>query len=95
MAADDEAPGAIPDEAIDRAILCLCRARGRAKTICPSEAARALVSDEAGWRALMGRVRKRAAALAGAGEIECLQKGERVDELWARGPIRLRLRGCS
>lgn len=93
MVADDETPGAIPDAAIDRAILFLCR--GRAKTICPSEVARALVSDEPSWRALMRRVRKRAAALAGAGEIECLQKGERVDALAARGPIRLRLRGRS
>jgi hypothetical protein len=93
VSANDETPGAIPDEAIDRAILCLCRARGRAKTICPSEVARALVSDEPGWRALMGRMRKRAAALAGTGEIECLQKGKPADALAARGPIRLRAKG--
>ena len=54
------------------------------KTICPSEAARALASD---WRPLMPRIRAVAATLPG---IEASQGGTVVDAVAARGPIRLR-----
>jgi hypothetical protein len=56
-------------------------------TICPSEAARAVGGDD--WRDLMPAAREAAARLADRGEIEVTQRGERVDALAARGPIRL------
>jgi hypothetical protein len=65
------------------------RAEGR--TICPSEAARALGGDEA-FRPLMPLVRDAARAMVAAGEIDVTQGGEVVDIDAARGPIRLRRR---
>lgn len=76
------------DEAIRAAILTLALERGRAKTLCPSEAARALSPD---WRVLMGDVRRVAATMASAGELSVTQKGREVDAGTARGPIRLGL----
>lgn len=71
---------------IRAAILDLAIARGRGKSICPSEVAKALAKD---WRALMPLVRSVA---AGMPEIVATQSGVEVDPLTARGPIRLRLR---
>ena len=77
------------DAAIANALLDLALRRGRDKTFCPSEAARALSPD---WRPLMPHVRRVA---AGMEEVEATQKGEPVDPLTARGPIRLRLKPLS
>jgi hypothetical protein len=71
---------------IRAAILDLAIARGRGKSICPSEVAKVLAKD---WRALMPLVRSVA---AGMPEIVATQSGVEVDPLTARGPIRLRLR---
>ncbi|MFO1201011.1 MAG: DUF3253 domain-containing protein [Tabrizicola sp.] len=68
------------------AILDLALERGRRKSLCPSEVAKALESD---WRALMPEVRAVAAAMP---EIVATQAGVEVDPVTARGPIRLRLR---
>lgn len=89
MASDQGQGGdARPDDAAIRAeILIHAIRRGRDKTFCPSEAARALSPD---WRALMADIRRVA---AGMPEVEATQKGAPVDPLTARGPIRLRLRG--
>lgn len=58
------------------------------RTICPSDAARVVGGDR--WRALMDEAREVAYALAGAGELQVLQKGEPVpDPRAARGPVRL------
>jgi hypothetical protein len=65
-------------------------ARGPGRTICPSEVARSLMGDE-DFRPLMPHVREAAAELAGRGEIAVTQRGEPVDALAARGPIRLGL----
>ena len=73
---------------IARAIRVLVGARAP-KTICPSEVARALESDEEAWRALMPAVREVAAGMA---DIVATQKGVPVDPVTARGPIRLALR---
>jgi len=73
----------------ERAILDLLARRDAGKTICPSEAARALGGDD-GFRPLMGVVREAAGALADQGSIEVVQKGRPVDLGAARGPIRLR-----
>ncbi|MEM8665775.1 MAG: DUF3253 domain-containing protein [Pseudomonadota bacterium] len=80
---DAPAPDAIVAE-----ILSQVHARAP-KTVCPSEIARALASEEAAWRALMPQVRTHAATLAAAGRLRVTQKGRAVDALTARGPIRL------
>jgi hypothetical protein len=71
------------DAQIAAAIRALTAARAP-RTICPSEAARALAAD---LRPLMPRIRAIAAALP---EIEATQKDTRIDPVTARGPIRLR-----
>ncbi len=74
----------------ERAILDLLAQRDEGKTICPSEAARALGGDD-GFRPHMPLVRDAAAHLVALGELEVTQSGEVVDPAAARGPIRLRL----
>jgi Protein of unknown function (DUF3253) len=73
-------------------ILRMVRERGPAKTICPSDAARAVGGD--GWRELMDSARDAARELARAGDVEITQEGEVLDPnaTW-RGPIRIRARG--
>ncbi len=73
-------------ERVRAAILDLALQRGRAKSLCPSEVAKALAED---WRPLMPDVRAVAAAMP---EIVATQGGVEVDPVTARGPIRLRLR---
>jgi len=72
------------------AILDLARERGPSKTICPSDAARAVGGD--GWRDLMDDARDVARELARAGDVEISQKGTVLDpdQPW-RGPIRIRI----
>lgn len=77
--------------ALRAAILEIARARGTEKTLCPSEAARAVVVETDDWRALMPETRTAALSLAAEGAIEITQKGRPVDGTTARGPIRLRL----
>jgi hypothetical protein len=76
--------------ATERAILDLLAARGPGKTICPSDAARALGGDD-GFRPLMPLVRQAAQTLVAAGRLEVTQRGRPVDIRTARGAIRLRL----
>jgi hypothetical protein len=73
----------------ERAILDLLARRDPGKTICPSDAARALGGDE-GFRELMPVVRDAARALVAEGRIVVTQRGEPVDLDSARGAIRLR-----
>jgi hypothetical protein len=71
----------------ERAIAALLERRGPGRTICPSEAARALADD---FRPLMDDVRRVADAMD---DVEITQKGRVVEDLdAARGPIRLRLK---
>jgi hypothetical protein len=74
----------------EQAILGLLAQRDEGRTICPSEAARALGGDD-GFRPLMPLVRDAAAHLVRRGELEVTQSGNVVDPSGARGPIRLRL----
>lgn len=74
---------------IEATILRLVAARGPGRTVCPSEIARALAPDEAGWRALMPRVREVAARLRADGRLRVTQQGRDVDPEQAAGPIRL------
>lgn len=73
----------------EEAILALAAARGADKSICPSEAARAL--DAEGWRRLMPAVRAAAVDLAKAGRIVILRKGKPVDPEAFKGVYRLAL----
>jgi hypothetical protein len=75
------------------AILELLERRGPGKTICPSDAARAVAATD--FRPLMDTARAAAAELVADGEIEVTQHGEVVDIAQARGPIRLRRRRGS
>jgi hypothetical protein len=69
----------------------LLRQRASDASICPSDVARALASDEPGWRALMPSIRDTAAALARSECIVITQGKERVDPAdLDHGPIRLR-----
>lgn len=71
------------------AILALARERGPAKTICPSDAARAVGGPQ--WRDLMDDARTEARELARCGDVEISQRGEVLDPdaPW-RGPVRIR-----
>jgi len=73
------------------AILTLARERAPSKTICPSDAARAVGGDR--WRDLMDPAREIARDLAKAGEVDIEQRGEVIDaDAEWRGPIRIRAR---
>ena len=72
------------DKEIADVLLDLAHQRGVGKTFCPSEAAR-LLSDD--WRPLMPDVRRVAADVA----LRATQKGDTVDPVTAKGPIRLGL----
>lgn len=76
---------------IEAAILELLSRRAPGRTICPSEAARAVFGDE-DFRTQMDRTREVAFSLADAGRLVVTQRGEVVDGRGARGPIRLRSR---
>lgn len=71
-----------------KAILTLTAARAP-KTICPSDAARAV--DAQNWRGLMEATRDVARELARAGDVVITQKGEVLDPDadWG-GPVRIR-----
>ena len=77
------------DRALEASILDLLATRSRTSTICPSEAARAVGSDD-GWRELMEPARRAARRLVAAGEVEVTQGGRVVDPSTAKGPIRIR-----
>ncbi len=82
-------PHPIPPTAeIEATILVLTAQRGPAKSICPSEVARALRPN---WQSLLTEVRRVACRLAVAGQIEILRKGQAVEPLGVKGVIRLRL----
>jgi hypothetical protein len=77
------------EQRLRTAILELARDRGPAKTICPSDAARAVGGDD--WRDLMAQARDIARDLARRGEVEISQKGTVLDpDADWRGPIRIR-----
>jgi hypothetical protein len=79
-------------DAIEAAILELATARGAGKTICPSEAARAIGGDHPdGWGPLMQPVRKVAVRLMKQGRIVITRKGRPVDPDGFRGVYRLSL----
>jgi len=86
-------PGAT-DAALEATILSLLGERGPNKTICPSEAAKAVGGKESrrDWEGLMEAARAAARRLVATGKIIITQHGHIVDPSTAKGPIRLRLR---
>ncbi len=77
---------------LEQHLLKLLDQRDGDSSICPSDVARSLQpDDEAGWRALMPRIREVAIALARLDRIE-ITRGSTVLKLDAidGGPIRLR-----
>lgn len=77
------------DRQLEESILGLLAQRGRDKTICPSDAARAVGTDDT-WRDLMEPARRAARRLVDRGEVEITQAGHVVDPSTAKGPIRIR-----
>lgn len=73
-------------------VLRLCAERGADRSICPTEAARALAGDapDADWRRRLPEVRAAAVALARAGRLDILRKGKPIAPDEVRGVIRLR-----
>lgn len=84
-----EGAGNLDVNRLRTAILGLLSQRDPGKTICPSDAARAVAG--ASFRPLMPAARDAAAQLVREGVLEVTQGGDPVDPSTARGPIRLRL----
>jgi hypothetical protein len=78
---------------IEDAIFAVLAEREPGKTICPSEAARAVWSGEEaeGWRGLMPQVRATAVGLARAGRLVITRKGRPADPNSFKGVYRLKL----
>jgi Protein of unknown function (DUF3253) len=77
---------------LESTILALVAARGPDRTICPSEAARALGGDHPdGWGPLMQPLRRTAVRLAKEGRLIITRKGRIVDPDDFRGVYRLGL----
>jgi hypothetical protein len=77
---------------LEETILGLVASRGPDKTICPSEAARAVGGDHPdGWGPLMQPIRRIAVRLAHEGRIIITRKGRIVDPDDFRGVYRLGL----
>ncbi len=76
---------------LETAIFDLLALRDVGKTICPSEAARAV--DPVGWRRLMPQVRATAVGLAREGRLEITRHGKAANPDAFKGVYRLRLPG--
>ena len=76
------------DQSLETHILELLAKRDPGKTICVSEAARAVTED--GWRDLMEPAREAARRLVASGDVVITQGGKVVDPSTAKGPIRVR-----
>jgi hypothetical protein len=81
----------VTQEKLRATILDLTRQRGPSRSICPSDAARAVGGEQ--WRDLMDPARDVARELARAGDVEITQRGNTLDPdaTW-HGPIRIRAR---
>lgn len=77
---------------LEAVLLGLLSERGRGRTICPSEVARAVAgSDPDRWGRLMHPVRRVAVKLMKEGRIVITRKGRPVDPDDFRGVYRIRL----
>lgn len=77
----------------EQAILETLKSCDPGKSICPTQAARALAGNPAdeSWRRSLAPVRLAAQRLARAGQIEILRKGKPIDPEVLHGVIRLRM----
>jgi hypothetical protein len=75
---------------LEEGIRSLLAGRASTASICPSDVARAVTSNEAEWRALMEPVRQAARRMVATGEVEITQGGRVVDPAALKGPIRIR-----
>ncbi|MEM1035337.1 MAG: DUF3253 domain-containing protein [Pseudomonadota bacterium] len=73
----------------EQAILDLVAIRGVGKTICPSEAAKAVSPEN--WRKLLAEVRVIAIRLAVAEKVSIYRRGKSVDPLDFKGVYRIGL----
>ncbi len=82
------------DDPAAQAILAVLAARGPEKSICPTEAARALAGNPAdeSWRACLPAIRRAAISLAGDEKIQIMRKGKPIAPADMHGVIRLKLR---
>ncbi|WP_421943116.1 DUF3253 domain-containing protein [Pedobacter sp.] len=74
---------------ISETILAFARQRGKDKTTCPSEIARALFPDN--WRKYMKQVRDEAIKLHNKREVVIMQKGKVIDVQHIKGPVRIKI----
>lgn len=74
-------------ERLAAAMRALLRHRAPTSTICPSDAARIVAGDR--FRSVMDEARRVAGRLREAGVVRTTQRGEDVDPLEARGPLRI------
>ncbi len=74
---------------VEAAILSLLAERDPGKSICPSDAARAL--DPQDWRGRLGQVRATAVGLARQGRLVITRHGKPADPDAFKGVYRLRL----
>jgi len=79
------------DADVEGQIFALLAQRKPHTTICPSEVARALVSEGGDWRHYMPQVRQVARALAHQQRLRVTRGGVPVDAIAPGGPIRLGL----
>jgi hypothetical protein len=82
------------DIKLEKMIMDLLNSSKTGATICPSQAARAVVKDgdEQRWRALLEPARRAARRLVHKGKISITQGGKTVDPFKFKGPIRLKLK---
>jgi hypothetical protein len=82
------------DMKLEKVILDLLRRSNKGATICPGQAAKALVADgdEHRWRSLLEPARRAARRLVHQGKIIITQGGKIVDPSKFKGPIRLKLK---
>lgn len=76
------------DEMLRQAILSAVTTRGAGKTICPSEVARTMATE---WRDIMPDVRRAGQSLADEARLLVTQRGQPVNAVEAKGPIRFGL----
>ncbi|WPB58848.1 DUF3253 domain-containing protein [Xylophilus sp. GOD-11R] len=88
MSQDDDQ---VANAAIETTIFSLLAQRRPGTTICPSEVARALATDNADWRGLMPGIRQVAQSLASTNRLVFTRSGTPVDATAPGGPIRLGL----
>ncbi len=76
-----------PPPPAQEAIFDLLDRRGPGRTICLSEAARAMAGPHGDWRAQMDEIHSAADALNASGQIKFSWKGEEIDQ--RRGAYRI------